>query len=535
MRRATAAAAMVAICAAGAIPATALTPEQIAIVIRRPDAQGSLIARVYCEQRGVPRENIIAVDAPGGEAIAWSAYKSRVVEPLRLALKKKPEGSIRCLLLAGDWPIRLDPDPPSAADKKEAKALRDRAFEKALELYQQGWRLDQMANGNLSPKSPPDKLPGNVRNTWEAEVYYREQAARAWAAINKLPDDVRRSPAALMASIRKSVEGCYSQIEPEPTDHRSPDFGARRAAWQKQYDEKVRPTLEKELIPAEAQLEPKMGREARRRKAQELRGTIGLIRQLYTDADDVDSSVRTSTLDSELVLLMRDNYRLHHVQPNPFRRQDEAKSAFMTCRLDGFDRAGPVKMIEDSIAVEKAGQGVAGKFCLDGQGLPANDPYSYDDKLVLDLADWKDRPASMPVVKEASLVPISPADANPVAFYLGWGTTEKMPAGFTCARGAVAISCAADSIAHLHDARSRNWCNGWLSAGAAAVIGVIDNTTPRDVVDYAAFVKALYVDGQPLVEAYWLNARCTSWRTMLVGDPLYRPGAKPAPASQPAS
>ncbi len=527
---------VLAVClAAGLVPAgpaDGLTPEQIVILVRRSDTRAAQLAWLYCERRGVPRERIVAVDPPAGDVLTQQVYRTRLVEPLRAELqRRKLSDSARCLLLAGSWPLKVEPDPPTAAEQRELKQLRDHLAPAALEIYQQGWRVEQIGKGN-APGRAPDALPRTIRNGYEAEKYYTDAVARAVEVVARLPDPQRLPLQAQLRSIRESAEGQSGELGPEPVDTGAADYAARHGLWQE-----ARQRL-KQATDKLAELESRHGtaalREERRRRQFEVRGAIGLYRQVGADIGELSGAGRSGALDSELALLWQDDYALNGGRPNPlFQRgaavapdAGKAPSVLMVARLDGFEPAQPVRLIDDAIAVEKAGRGLVGRFCVDGQGLASTDPLVAEDAKVLAMADWAARPADLMVVKETSLASPSAAQVQPLAFYVGWGQQGKFPSGYHCVQGAVAITCNASEADELHDPRSRRWANGWLLAGASVVIAGVDDCGPRSFLDFARFAQGLLVDGLPLAEAYWRATPFTSWRVILIGDPLYAPSAK---------
>lgn len=521
-----------------ATPAEALKPEEILVLTRRADPQGQTLARHYCDRRAVPRENILPLDVATGDEILWSAYQSKVVEPIRQALtRKKQVQTVRCLLLAGNWPLRVDSDPPTASEKREIDSMNAQSKRMLLEMYQSLWRIEQLANGQ-SPGRAPSEVPHDVRSTWDVERRYSPAVTRAAEMIARMPADRKAAMTAELTRARAPMEGLWSQIEPEPRDHSAPDFRQRHTDWCKARDEKVKPALDK-LAELRKAHPSSSGREERRREAQRVGGLLGLCRQTGDDQGELTSTSRRSALDSELPLLWQDGYRLVGTLPNPLygpgmtaAPADPNKPPLMVCRLDGYDRTQPTRMVDDAVAVEKAGLGLAGKFCIDTQGLPGSDPLRRVDEGMLQLEKWTDRPATLPVAREDSMLAIRAADANPVAFYLGWGHPDKYPGGFTCARGAITITCNPEDARNLHDSRTRGWCNGWLSAGATVVIGAVEPADVGSFPDVQMFLRGMLVDGEPLAQAYWRAARSTSGRVIVVGDPLYAPSKK-TPASAP--
>ena len=99
--------------------------DRVVIVANANDADSLELARFYSDRRGIPRENIVALDLPVGEEINWPTYVSQLLEPLRNWLVERdrhgPAGRRRphedvdlraSYQLFGDLSGRAPEDPP---------------------------------------------------------------------------------------------------------------------------------------------------------------------------------------------------------------------------------------------------------------------------------------------------------------------------------------------------------------------------------------------------------------------------------------
>jgi uncharacterized protein (TIGR03790 family) len=106
-----------------ALPAYALGPENVFLVVNRNVSESTEVADHYCRKRNVPRGNIIDLDLPAGEDISREDYDQKLVMPLRAALKDRREKA-RVLLSIYGVPLRVGRQLPSAAEKAELDRLR---------------------------------------------------------------------------------------------------------------------------------------------------------------------------------------------------------------------------------------------------------------------------------------------------------------------------------------------------------------------------------------------------------------------------
>jgi uncharacterized protein (TIGR03790 family) len=102
----------------GALPAQALTPDQVFILVNQNVPASREIAEYYCARRGVPKAHIIALDLPTGEDITREDYNKRLLAPLRQALKNQREQA-KVLLSIYGVPLRVGPQRPTAEEQAQ--------------------------------------------------------------------------------------------------------------------------------------------------------------------------------------------------------------------------------------------------------------------------------------------------------------------------------------------------------------------------------------------------------------------------------
>jgi len=95
----------------------ALEPAEVFIVVNKNVAESKEVALHYCEKRAVPKENIVELDLPTGEDISRKDFDSKLVVPLRAALKDRQEKA-KVLVSTFGVPLRVG-RPELKADEQD--------------------------------------------------------------------------------------------------------------------------------------------------------------------------------------------------------------------------------------------------------------------------------------------------------------------------------------------------------------------------------------------------------------------------------
>src|SRR5207248_7848130 len=104
----------------------------------------------YCTKRGVPKENVIALDLPKGEDISRRDYDAKLAAPLRAALKDRRE-QVKVLLSVYGVPLRVGRSEPNGQERAELKKVQAEAGKLRVEDK----RL-QREVAELEPKAKAD-------------------------------------------------------------------------------------------------------------------------------------------------------------------------------------------------------------------------------------------------------------------------------------------------------------------------------------------------------------------------------------------
>ena len=240
----------------------------------------------------------------------------------------------------------------------------------------------------------------------------------------------------------------------------------------------------------------------------------------------------SAAVDSELTLLMNDNYDLKFWLPNPyFVGNSKLKlpigkdDVLFVSRLDGPSPDIVRRIIDDSLTAEE--NGLTGKAYFDAKSKRSTKKKLkgtgfYDQSLHLAADQVLDRKILSVVVDEKGEL-FQPGDAPEAALYCGWYSYAKYIDAFDWVPGAVGYHIASVECATLRPGKSQVWCKRMLEDGAAAVIGPVDEPYVQAFPVPEIFFHYLTDGYYNLVESYFLSVPYISWRMVLVGDPLYRP------------
>jgi uncharacterized protein (TIGR03790 family) len=161
------------------LPARALEPRDIILVVNRNLPASLDVAAHYRKVRKVPASNQVELDLPVDDDISREDYQKKIVEPLRAALKdRRPEPKV--LLLIYGVPLRVGPQPPTPKEREElaklkvelddAHAVHDKLLQ-AIRVLENEVRRD--------PQSPlADSIPAKQSEQQAAQQKLRELESR---------------------------------------------------------------------------------------------------------------------------------------------------------------------------------------------------------------------------------------------------------------------------------------------------------------------------------------------------------------------
>lgn len=535
--------------------ALALEPSEIALVAARGNRESMGLAKYYSRQRGVPESQIIEVDVTSDETLDRENWRFAVRPEIQKWLKENdPEKKIRCLVTTWGIPLKISSGTPSDTDAHYLQYLTNERVSRTQKLRQIASALDRLADGaplaDALESLPDDKANASDDSELDKLKSQLESALRsAQERIAKLPAETRRMQEAQLQQLTTAAGGATVLLQAINQQIRGREAAGETVPPQllQQFELlRGRTSAFTELKILLDGRPPSFDRdETTLRLLEQTGGLLACIEWLTAQEGVAKRNERGASFDSELSLVYwPDGYELLRWQPNYLRGSydnSQLRTAFptlMVARLDGPDLKTAKRLIDDAIAVEKAG-GLTGKAYIDARGLttlegPPHEPGSYPDydrallvtaKGLEGLKDESDEPRfDVTLNHEAEL--FAPGQCPEAALYCGWYSLGKYVDAFDWKQGAVAYHLASAEAVTLKEIDSQAWCKKLLEDGVAATIGPVDEPY------LVAFPRpneffALLVQGElPLVEVYYKTQPFNSWQMVLIGDPLYRPYAK---------
>ena len=257
---------------------------------------------------------------------------------------------------------------------------------------------------------------------------------------------------------------------------------------------------------------------------------------------EANFQTNAAAVDSELSLLPIFGLPLGGFLPNIFYDRlgtgliragpELATKLILVTRLDGPRPADVRRMIDDGIFAEQ--NRLAGLAVIDTRGLTstANHYFEGDEWLrrsaeMLQRDGWSTEVDTNPDV----LPPTDPC--NHVALYFGWyragafGPWITPPNRFV--RGAIAYHLHSFSASTVRSSTDK-WVGPLIAHGATATMGAVYEPYLGLTPHLNIFTRRL-LDGNYFAEAAYASQPGLSWMITVVGDPLYRPFAKPLEAA----
>lgn len=101
-------------------PASALEPKEVFLLANKAVPESKEVAEHYMTVRKVPKANLVLLDLPTGEDISRTDYETKLVAPLRAALKNK-KASAKVILTVYGVPLRVGGQQSTDKEKADLK------------------------------------------------------------------------------------------------------------------------------------------------------------------------------------------------------------------------------------------------------------------------------------------------------------------------------------------------------------------------------------------------------------------------------
>jgi uncharacterized protein (TIGR03790 family) len=508
--------------------AAALTPEDLIVVFNVNVPESRQVAEYYARKRHIPKENLVGVKVSRGEDMTRQEYDQQLLPPLQHKVVELRLGRLNpAILLVYGIPLRVGSASLSPAEQE----LQVLARIQDKKTTSRAWGKLQELQGLLTTVKPPQRPLNPVTGLTAQDVVKlatqlmpRAERFLKWPRDNKVPPATRTRVEALVAELngrRPGENGELGKKEKEEFQRQAiPNPFASQAPGQ----EGLKPGAS---LAAQAQF-----------LGDKMRSSGGLLGELrfWDHLNWIYERPRTgAAVDSELTLLMVENYPTVQWLPNPLNlRCDETpamqrfrQAVVMVGRLDGPTPEIARRLVDDALKIEATG--LTGTCYLDARGLksPAQPgSYAWYDAHLVRLAELMKEHSKFKVVLDQRPGLFLPGSCPEAALYCGWYSLAKYVASCTWRQGAVAYHVASAEATTLRKPGSQVWCKRMLEEGVAATLGPVSEPyllafpLPDD------FFPLLMTGSRTLLEVYFRTVPQLSWQMILIGDPLYAPFKK---------
>jgi len=493
--------------------AAALEPKQI-LVIANGDIAGSVgIAEYYCAKRKVPLENVLKLKL-GKELvdrIDRSDYEKFIAEPIRSELvKKRSSKKIRCLLTIYGVPYKVGQRGVLKGEEKNIEKLRSIADEKCKKLKTLVNELD---------------IPGENKNI---------DLRSAVKILKDLDRDLDR--------VREEIEILKDEPEKQDALKKWLDIYAeiygKRSEWRNAQiktgvyfpittEEKLKLELLRvyfNKVKKEAWSYGTKLKDGFYEKVEFFAGLNGVILRLEADINSISGRETNAAVDSELSMVMFDDYPLYRWQKNELKDAlfPELAKTLMVSRLDGPSEQIARGLVDKAVKAQR--EGLKGKAYIDkGYSLLQTKPLYkvYDDHLGR-AADVIAGAGIMEVITDDTKNVFGEGKCPQAALYCGWYSLSRYIDAFDFVDGAIGYHIASLEAINLRSSKSTQWVPSMLTDGITVTMGAVAEPYLSAFPKPDRFFAELF-KGKTVVEAYYRSQPFNSWQMMLIGDPLYRP------------
>jgi len=502
------------LCLAGS-GAFALEPDEILVIANGRNSASLQIAGYYCEKRAVTCDNILNLSLPDPprDNISRADYEKFIASPIRKKISEPQfAGKIKCLLTIYGIPFKINAAGQIKGQNEILKRLQG--------MIEQKTALLEDITAELQLLGPAQPLPSQ-------QSFSHKPVEQTLVTIGQIVKNTHSRMEAMtdkdqqLRHLKKFIK-LYAKL-----------YGKTRAA-QMEKKASLPPTIGSDEKPL-LEKNTKLIRRAKTEKwdcsrklndgfYKSMEDAMGLNALLLTLNEDISRIKGTNThasVDSELSMVMFDDYDLYRWQPNELKRKifwTNVKT-LMVSRLDGPGQVIATGLIDKAIKAEQVGlKGIAyidsGKT---GQGAYAE----YDESLRQTARMIREK-GTMKVVEEQTLALFKPGTCPETALYCGWYSLKKYVNAFDFVDGAVGFHISSLEAVNLRSPVSTQWCPAMLTDGITATLGAVAEPYLSAFPEPRQFFAEL-IKGKCLAEAFYRTNPYNSWQMVLIGDPLYRP------------
>ena len=500
-------------CVAG-VASAAMSADDLVLIVNKQQPAGRTLAEEYAKLRHVPDGRIIEIDLPDRDDVDRAYYDASIAAVVRREIESRGlKAKATCAVLFYGVPLRIRERTASPRDRAEVTEILEPMHQALLaRVNDAAAKLEAIAR-EATPTFAPAAVPDGP-----AGLQQRLQVAER-AALNGI---AQAGDAAQQRALGERLKAAQSLLTTLPA-FAGITFAKPTAL----------PTPAEVAALAAARDDP----DARRDLRNLVHATNNSF-QLYAIVDmqraQLTATETESSVDSELSCVWLPAYPLGRWIPNPFFHAGGAAALrpmmIRTCRIDGPTPDVARRTFNDSVVAEQ--RGLAGDVILDARGLSGNGGFGsyeyYDATIRRCFGLFKNDPELSTRTDDGPEL-IGDHVSDRAAIYCGWYRVRNFAPVASFVPGSIAVHVASYEMIGLRAPSERGWCRGLLLAGADATMGAVGEPYLLAFPPADDFFSLLLTGKATLAEAYWATLPVTSWKIILIGDPLYRPfAAKPA-------
>ncbi len=498
----------------------ALEPEEILVIASGSDRDSVEIALYYCHKRSIPTKNLAKLPLPQDRAdsISRTRYEAFIAVPVRqMLLSQEYAGKIKCIVTVYGVPFKIGARALLATEEGYLEELNKTVETKTNRLREIVKNVQMIGADTTNADGLTDYSTKSARSII---AQLNNIFSRTRTRLDKQSDKVKRIRRQNeLVSLYQEV---YGPVRAAEYARDIPDVTLELNGLRKvQLAERIK------LLNQARQQRWNLRKRLKADYFTRLEAAAGLavmLESLIADISRIKGVETNASLDSELSMVMFDDYELYRWQPNELKQRVlwVGTKTIMVSRLDGPGKDVAIGLIDKAIAAEKTG--LKGNAYFDsrfGDGKGASQYAEYDTS-IQKAASIIEVQTNFKVVQEKTGKLFAPEQCPDTALYCGWYSLRKYIDAFDFVTGAVGYHIASFEALSLRDPTSTQWCPAMLRDGITATIGSVAEpylgAFPRPDEFFAELMR-----GRCLVEAYYRTKPYNSWQMLLIGDPLYKP------------
>jgi uncharacterized protein (TIGR03790 family) len=516
------------VCLARIPAASALQPDEIALIINSNVPQGRDLAQFYAQARHIPDNRILELDLPKGDDISFKDYEQTVVPQVREFLRTgELIQQVKCFVTFYGVPLRIDARVNTPDESREQADLRQELLHSATAAQAPVKALEDMAR-RVDPNFQPgigndlDHLVARARDAERSiiSVIQAKPTATDRAQLGMELYTTLQPLAGDAMAVKRLALVQAMKASTQPTTDVSPVITAKNA-----YDQYTETAAELE----QSRFDPKARRNLRKLVSEHF-GLFSYVKLLRDQVNYLETRDTGSAFDNELALVKWSAYSPVRWQENPLhyaarKPLGSQPPTYMVMRLD----APKPEMVKDIItsSIEAELHGLQGKVVLDSRGLDPQNPKDRGladyDQSIRDLGDLVRNHTKLDLLEDDKPELLPPHSADHVAIYCGWYSVHNYVPCCTFNPGAVGFHIASFEMLSLHNPADPGWVTQLLNNGVAATLGPVAEPFVQAFPQADDFFPLLFTGKLSLAEVYWKTTPMASWMIGAVGDPLYTP------------